>query len=242
MQALKHLDPENIVFLDIETVSQQPDFQSLDTDWQHLWEKKAKSLSKNNELPDELYERAGIYAEFGKIICIGVGFLRGYGSGYKLRVKTFSGDDEKSLLNDVARLLDSRFHGSQFLLCAHNGKEFDFPYIARRMMIHGISLPSLLDMSGKKPWEVQHIDTMELWKFGDYKNFTSLNVLAHLFQIPTPKDDIDGSQVGHVYWKENNLQRIADYCVKDVVTLTRVFLKFMNGSELPDDCIENADS
>lgn len=241
MQALKNLDPSNIVFLDIETVSQSRNFASLGEDWQALWEKKSKSLSKNNELPDELYERAGIYAEFGKIVCIGVGFLRNYGDGQKLRVKAYYGDDEKLILQDFAHLLQSHFHGNQFLLCAHNGKEFDFPYIARRMMVHGLELPALLDMAGKKPWEVAHLDTMELWKFGDFKNFTSLNVLAHLFGIPTPKDDIDGSQVGAVYWNDGDTKRIANYCCKDVITLTRLFLKFRGEKLLEDTNIEVAD-
>lgn len=241
MQALKNIDPANIVFLDIETVSQNKDFGDLSPEWQQLWEKKSKSLAKNNELPEEMYERAGIYSEFGKIVCIGVGFLRSYGDGFKLRIKAFSGHDEKQVLLDFAELLNRHYHGNQFLLCAHNGKEFDFPYIARRMMIHGIELPSLLDMAGKKPWEVAHLDTMELWKFGDYKNFTSLNVLAQLFGIPTPKDDIDGSQVGTVFWVNNDLPRITAYCKKDVITLARLFLKFRGENLLPDDKIEYAE-
>jgi uncharacterized protein YprB with RNaseH-like and TPR domain len=234
MHILKNLDPENIIFLDIETVSAKADFNQLDGEWQALWERKARSLSKSDESADELYERAGIYAEFGKIICIGVGFLRGYGKGYKLRVKAFSGDDEKTLLAEFAELLNSRFHGNQFVLCAHNGKEFDFPYIARRMLVNGLKLPMMLDFAGKKPWEVPHLDTMELWKFGDFKNFTSLNLLAHLFHVPTPKDDIDGSMVGDVYWKENNLERIAAYCKKDVITLARLLLCF-RGEGFPGD-------
>jgi len=234
MQILKNLDPENILFLDIETVSAVNNFDSLDEDWKSLWGKKAKSLAKGDETAAEIYERAGIYAEFGKIICIGIGILRPNNSEFKLRVKCISGDDEKQVLLEFAELLNSRYHGNQFVLCAHNGKEFDFPYIARRMMIHGINLPRLLDNAGKKPWEVAHVDTMELWKFGDFKNFTSLNVLAHLFGIPTPKDDIDGSQVGHVYWVENNLNRIATYCKKDVITLARLFLKF-RGDTFPGD-------
>lgn len=241
MQILKNLNPENIIFLDIETVSSVRDYDALPEDWQHLWDRKAKSLAKQDESPAEIYERAGIYAEFGRIICIGVGVLRGYNDEYKLRVKAISGDDEKQVLEDFANLLRTRFMGNQFVLCAHNGKEFDFPYIARRMMVHGIKLPQQLDFAGKKPWEVPHIDTMELWKFGDFKNFTSLNLLAHLFGIPTPKDDIDGSQVGAVYWQDNDLQRIATYCKKDVITLARLLLKFRGNNFPPDELIEHAD-
>jgi uncharacterized protein YprB with RNaseH-like and TPR domain len=241
MQILRNLDPENILFLDIETVSEKNNFGALDPDWQALWEKKAKSLTKAEETPDSLYERAAIYAEFGKIICIGIGILRPNNDGYKLRVKAISGDDEKAILTEFAELLNGRYHGNQFLLCAHNGKEFDFPYIARRMLVHGIKLPLMLDIAGKKPWEVAHIDTMDLWKFGDFKNFTSLNVLAHLFGIPTPKDDIDGSQVGRVYWQEHDLPRIATYCKKDVITLCRLFLKFRGDIYPADEQIEHAD-
>jgi DNA polymerase elongation subunit (family B) len=152
--------------------------------------------------------------------------LRRGKDGLQFRVKSYCAEDEGTLLHEFANLLNRSFNGSQYLLCAHNGKEFDFPYLARRMMVHGIALPKLLDIQGKKPWEVQHLDTLELWKFGDRKSFTSLNLLAHLFDIPTPKDDIDGSMVGAVYWQENDLDRIARYCCKDVITLARVFLKF----------------
>ncbi|MBS3914508.1 MAG: 3'-5' exonuclease [Bacteroidetes bacterium] len=238
MKVLKNLDVSNIVFLDIETVSQQQEYEVLENDWKLLWDKKAKALAKNEESAEEVYERAGIYAEFGKIICIGVGVLREFGDGYKLRVKTFSGDDEKILLKEFADMLNGHYHGHQFLLCAHNGKEFDFPYLSRRMLVHGIVLPQLLDNAGKKPWEVPHLDTMELWKFGDYKNFTSLNLLAKIFDIPTPKDDIDGSQVGSVYWQDHDLERIALYCSKDVITLTRLFLKFRGEGFLEDERVE----
>lgn len=234
MQILKNIDPERIVFLDIETVSAKADYDQLSDEWKALWDKKARALSKADETPDDLYERAGIYAEFGRIVCIGVGFLRAYNDGYKLRIKAYAGHDEKALLQDFATLLNSHFHGNQFVLCAHNGKEFDFPYIARRMLIHGLKLPMLLDFAGKKPWEVPHLDTMELWKFGDFKSFTSLVLLAQLFGIPTPKDDIDGSQVGDVYWKENNLERIITYCKKDVITLSRLLLRF-RGDQYPGD-------
>ncbi|MBL7812822.1 MAG: 3'-5' exonuclease [Bacteroidetes bacterium] len=235
MHALKQMDMANVLFLDIETVPAYKSFSELSPDWQDLWARKARFMMKNDETPDMLYEKASIYAEFGKVIVIGVGVLRGFDSSYKLRVKTYAGHDEKAVLADFAGLLNSHYHGNQFMLCAHNGKEFDFPYLARRMMVHGIPLPFLLDTAGKKPWEVPHLDTMELWKFGDFKNFTSLNLLAHLFGIPTPKDDMDGSQVGPVYWQENDLDRIATYCRKDVVTLAQLMLRFRGESLIPDE-------
>jgi uncharacterized protein YprB with RNaseH-like and TPR domain len=222
---LEKIDIENVLFLDIETVPAFPDYKQLSERMQKLWDKKAERLSTygntqvENNSPEELYSRAGIYAEFGKIICISVGvFLKG-----EFRIKSFSGHDEKALLTEFADLLNKRYNRQEHLLCAHNGKEFDFPYMARRMLIQGITIPHILDLSGKKPWEVSHLDTMELWKFGDYKNYTSLDLLAAIFGIPTPKDDIDGSQVAEVYYKENDLQRIVHYCTKDVLTVAQVF-------------------
>ena len=237
MEILKHIDLENIVFIDIETVSAQRQFDDLDSDWKSLWERKAKMLIRGEESVADIYERASIYAEFGKVICIGVGFLRRGSDGIVLRVKSIHGHDEFEVLSELANLLNRSFNGMPYLLCAHNGKEFDFPYLARRMMVNGIVLPKLLDMPGKKPWEIPHLDTMELWKFGDYKSYTSLNLLAHLFHIPTPKDDIDGSMVGAVYCTDNDLERIAKYCSKDVITLVRVFLKFRGEKTLPEENI-----
>lgn len=214
---------EQILFLDIETVSQKEFFEDLPEDWQSLWDEKTQ-WQRQEQGPEEFYpHRAGILAEFGKVVCISCGFLRKEQEGYKLRVKSFEGEDEKRLLSDFADLLAGAL--KHYYLCAHNGKEFDFPYLCRRMLIQGIALPPLLNISGKKPWEVPFIDTLELWKFGDRKNYTSLKLLAAVFDIPTPKDDIDGSMVGAVYWQSHDLERIVRYCEKDVLTLAKVYLK-----------------
>lgn len=230
---------QNILFLDIETVSQYHEYESVPPEWQKLWDKKTESLRKNNENSSaELYPRAAIYAEFGKIICISCGIISGSGENKKLIVKSFYGNDEVVLLQEFADMLHSWGNGRDKFLCAHNGKEFDFPYLCRRMIINNIKLPEILMIGGKKPWEITHIDTMELWKFGDYKSYTSLSLLALALGIPTPKDDIDGSMVGDVYWKEKNLERVVTYCQKDVITLARVYLRFNNESFLSDDNIE----
>ncbi len=216
----------NILFLDIETVPQYPVFEKAEETYQKLWEDKAKFLIKSEEdTPASVFERAGIYAEFGKIVCISVGIINDRGPKRELRIKSYANEDEAALLKEFNTLLDKHFSGDEHLLCGHNGKEFDFPYIARRMLIHGMSLPRILDIAGKKPWEIKHLDTMQMWKFGDFKNFTSLKLLAHVFGLPTPKDDIDGSQVAGVFWEEKNLPRIVTYCEKDVVTLVQVFLR-----------------
>jgi uncharacterized protein YprB with RNaseH-like and TPR domain len=220
---LDHIDIHNILFLDIETVPQHPLYGEAQEEMRKLWEKKSKNLIKDDSTPETFYKNAGIYAEFGKIVCISCGYLN---SENKFRIKSFCGDDEKKLLMDFAEMLNTHFAAPDKLLCAHNGKEFDFPFIARRMVINGIKLPNVLNNAGKKPWEVNHIDTMELWKFGDYKSYTSLLLLATILGIPTPKDDIDGSMVWEVYWKEKNLQRIATYCQKDVLTVAQIFLRF----------------
>jgi len=186
----------------------------------------------------EVYERAGIYSEFGRIICISVGYMKEK-DPYALRLKSFYGDDEKLILTEFSALL-ARFAkpGKEALLCAHNGKEFDYPYIARRMVIHGLELPDLLNIAGKKPWEVKLLDTMDLWKFGDYKNYTSLELLTSVLGIPTPKDDIDGSMVAGIYYKEKDLLRIVRYCEKDVIAIVQVLLRFMNKPGVSSDRIE----
>jgi DNA polymerase elongation subunit (family B) len=113
-------------------------------------------------------------------------------------------------------------------LCAHNGKEFDFPYLSRRMLVNSITLPSLLHLSGAKKWEVPHLDTMEMWKFGDYKHYTSLDLLLALFNIPSSKSEMDGSKVNGVYYQEKDLKKIATYCVSDVVAIAQLYLKMKN--------------
>lgn len=222
---LKNLKLENVLFLDIETVPQTSDFSELNEKFKYLWEKKAEILKRNNpdSTADQLYSSAGIYAEFGKIVCISCGFI----NGKEFRIKSFYGDDETILLKEFTEMLHNHYNNSYSLLCAHNGKEFDFPYIARRLLIAGLKIPDILNLAGKKPWEVQHLDTMELWKFGDYKHYTSLELLAEIFNIPTPKDDIDGSMVGHVYWQDKNLDRIVEYCQKDVITIAQLLHRYM---------------
>jgi DNA polymerase elongation subunit (family B) len=225
---LNRISLEKILFLDIETVAQHPEFSDLDANFKKHWEQKASFIAKNEETPQEIYDRAGIYAEFGKIVCISVGVVRTENNEKKLHLKSFYNDDETTLLIDFFEMLNKHYNRKDVLLCAHNGKEFDFPYIARRALVLGISIPEILDMAGKKPWEVPHLDTLQLWKFGDYKHYTSLSLLTTIFNIPTPKDDIDGSMVNEVYWKNNDLKRIAIYCEKDVVALTQLFLRFRN--------------
>ena len=221
------IDLKDILFLDIETVAGQPDFDNLSPRFQALWEKKSSFFREaETQTAEERYSKAGIYAEFGKIVVIAVGyFVISDNEPPKLRIKAFSGHDEKTLLEDFAALIKSNFNTKKTRLCAHNGKEFDFPYIGRRMIINNIPIPEILNLSGRKPWEVPHIDTMELWKFGDYKHFTSLDLLAALFDIESSKDDIDGSQVNDVYYKEKDLERITAYCKRDVSVLVQVYLR-----------------
>ena len=220
-------DLYNILFLDIETVSAEPSFEELSPRFQSLWEKKAKFFRESEtKTASELYEKAGIYAEFGKIVSIAVGyFIPNDKAELRLRVKAFSSHNEKKILETFSQLIDQHFNSKKLRLCAHNGKEFDFPYIGRRMVINAIPIPEVLNLSGKKPWEVAHLDTMELWKFGDYKHFTSLDLLAALFNIDSSKDDIDGSQVNAVYYQDGDLSRIAKYCKRDVAVLAQVYLR-----------------
>ncbi len=231
---LYKLNLENILFLDIETVPESEHYDSLEEIKRQLWEQKSQYQRRDDYTAEEFYERAGIWAEFGKVVCISVGFFNIKPNFRNLRIKSFHGE-EKDILRAFKSLLNDNFSGPKKLLCAHNGKEFDFPYIARRMLIHGIKLPYKLDLFGKKPWEVPHLDTMELWKFGDYKHFTSLKLLANVLGIPSPKEDIDGSMVRQVYYEDQDLERIVRYCEQDVITVAQIILRLRNEELLRED-------
>lgn len=227
---ISKINLENILFLDIETVPEVQHFSDLNEVKQELWEQKSAYQRKDEYTAEEFYERAGIWAEFGKIVCISVGYFNIQGDIRTFRVTSFYGDEIK-ILKDFKNLLITHFSQAKYLLCAHNGKEFDFPYIARRMIINGITLPYKLNLFGKKPWEVPHLDTLELWKFGDYKNYTSLKLLTNVLGIPSPKEDIDGSQVYDVFYNDNDLDRIVNYCEQDTIAVAQVLLR-LQGEEL----------
>lgn len=227
----------DILFLDIETVPQEENWSLLSKTTQQLFDKKTQYQRKEEFTAKQFYERAGIWAEFGKIICISVGYFVDVKETKQLRITSFFGDDEHTILTDFKTLLDKHFSKKASVLCAHNGKEFDFPFIARRMIVHQIELPKKLNLFGKKPWEIPHLDTLELWKFGDYKHYTSLKLLTSILGVPSPKDDIDGSEVANVYYKEKNLQRIVVYCEKDTVAVAQILLRFNNEPLLKDENI-----
>ena len=224
---ISRLQLENILFLDIETVPQHGHFSDLDPELQQLYADKTEYQRKDEFTAEAFYDRAGIWAEFGKIVCISVGYFHNTEQGRSFRTTSFHGDEKQQLLA-FKKLLTEHYNKPQHVLCAHNGKEFDFPFIARRMIINRIKLPFKLDLFGKKPWEVPHLDTLELWKFGDYKHYTSLKLLTKILNIPSPKTDIDGSQVCGVFYKEKDIQRIVEYCERDVVAVAQIVLRLRN--------------
>ncbi len=234
---LKDLHPENLFIFDIETVPGKKNHEELSEPLQQLWEDKVGRFRKEDDDKSAYYfSKAGIFAEFGKVIVISCGYLIKQDGAYRLRVKTFSDHDEKKLLRDFSDLLHKLTQQNpRYQLCGHNIKEFDVPWLCRRMLINGIELPDFLDLYGKKPWETNFVDTLELWKFGDFKNYTSLNLLAAILDVPSPKDDIDGSKVGAVYWQENDLARIAKYCSKDVVAVAQVIMRLKGMDLLRED-------
>ena len=230
---LKKIKLENILFLDIETVPLFAEYSKLGETEKILWEQKTNYQRKDEFTPEEFYDRAGIWAEFGKIVCISVGHFVLTGDIRNFRVKSFFGE-EKDILNDFKNLLETHFSKPYHLLCAHNGKEFDFPFIARRMIINHIDIPFKLNLFGKKPWEVPHLDTLELWKFGDYKTYTSLKLMTNVLGVPSPKDDIDGSEVRDVFYKDQDIDRIIRYCEKDTIAVAQIILRLRNEELLVD--------
>lgn len=234
---LEKIDLKKLLVIDIETVPQYSNYDELPQVWKDLWAKKMQRELKEGLTADGLYHRAGIYAEFGKIICICAGFFYGDGDVLSFKVKAFCGEDEKKLLTDFSGLLNKNYNTPEHVLCGHNSREFDFPYIARRCLASGLQIPGILDNAGKKPWEVQHIDTLDLWKFGDYKSFSSLDLLAAVFGIESPKADMDGSIVWSVYWADKDIERIKNYCMRDVVTVAQLLLRFKGLELLKEDNI-----
>ena len=240
---------DKILFLDIETVPQTASIDELSPEMKHLWEDKfaiikARMPEKYSEeaTADYGYQNgAGIYAEFAKSVCISVGVIYFKGNEKHIRTKSFAGDDEVKLLREFALMASKFLVSAQHYVCGHNIKEFDIPFICRRMLVNGITIPNALDVSGKKPWETSFIDTLELWKFGDFKNYTSLKLLTAIFGIPTPKDDIDGSQVASVYYNEQDVNRISLYCEKDVVATAQVYLRLCGEQTILPEHIEHAD-
>jgi 3'-5' exonuclease len=227
-----------ILFLDIETVRGAKNYAELTEGMRNMWESKAQYIQME-DLPDaeaKYYERAGIFAEFGKVVCISFGFVYWQNEKPMMRIKSFFGENEPEILIQLRQLLDTKF--ADWRLCAHNGKEFDFPYLCRRFLINQIPIPKVLQIQGKKPWEISHLDTMELWKFGDYKNYTKLELLCNVFGVPTPKDEMDGSLVGKVFWEDNDPAKIARYCEKDVIATIQVFLKYCLLPLIPESNIQ----
>ena len=231
---IEKINLNNILFLDIETVPQQEHYNDLDDEMKELWQHKTQYQRKEDYTPEDFYERAGIWAEFGKIVCLSVGYFVNKGDIRNFRVTSFFGE-EKKILKDFASLLNNHFNLTQHVLCGHNAKEFDIPFIARRMIINQMAIPNKLNLFGKKPWEISHLDTLELWKFGDYKHFTSLKLLTKILDIPSSKGDIDGSQVAKVYYMDKDIDRIVTYCEKDVIAVAQIFLRLRREDLLVED-------
>ena len=219
---------ENFLIIDIETVSAQKKFASMTVEWQKLWEEKTMRTLPENSTAEEYYpQRAAVMAEFAKVVCISLGYFKKEGKQYNLRVKSIALHDEKLLLQqfiETVNQLEAIHH--RWCFTGHNIKEFDIPFLCRRLLVNDIAIPPYLDFQNMKPWETNLVDTFQYWRFGDFKNYTSLKLLAASLNVPSPKDDIDGSKVGQVYWEENNLDRIALYCQKDVATVANIILRF----------------
>ena len=230
---------EDFLIIDIETVSQQAGFELLTDSWKQLWKDKVERNLPENISPGEYYpQRAGVMAEFAKVVCISLGYFKKEQEKYQLRVKSIYNIEEKELLASFTQTVDQLYAGyNNWNFTGHNIKEFDVPFLCRRLLVNGLAIPPYLDFQNMKPWETNMVDTFQYWRFGDYKQYTSLKLLAAALNVPSPKDDIDGSMVGDVFWKENNIERIAAYCQKDVVTVANIICRFKNLPLLNDDQI-----
>jgi predicted PolB exonuclease-like 3'-5' exonuclease len=227
---MQNISLDNLLLIDIETVPQFSSFDLLDDHWQQLWEEKTQRSLPDFTSAAEFYpQRAGVMAEFAKIVCISIGYFIKQGAMLQIRVKSFYGDDEKKLLQDfISTVNQMEAKNNKWCFAGHNIKEFDIPFICRRLLINGLTIPRYIDFQNMKPWDTNMVDTFQYWRFGDYKNYTSLKLLAAALGVPSPKDDIDGSMVADVYWNEKNVERIAVYCQKDVVTTGNIILRFKN--------------
>jgi uncharacterized protein YprB with RNaseH-like and TPR domain len=235
---IKDLKLENILFLDIETVPVRESFDDLSTNMKKLWETRSASFRTEGEEASGVWPKAGLYAEFGRIVCISAGIFSRLAKPRRFRIKSFYAEDEKEILSEFGELVESFRKPGELKLCAHNGKAFDFPFLARRFVVGGLKLPRVLDIAGKKPWELDFIDTLELWKFGEFRHYASLALLAEVLGVSNPKDDLDGSQVAEVYYREKDLERIVRYCEKDVLAVAQVLLRLSGEALIPEENVE----
>lgn len=233
------IKPEQLLLIDIETVPLYKSYDELPDKLKPLWDRKSLQINPDESNTANMFsERAGIYAEFGKIICISLGYLIKKDSNYQLKVKTLASNDEKELLKDFIQICNKFFTQATMQFCGHNIREFDIPYICRRTLINRLDLPNiLLDLQQKKPWENPMLDTLQFWKFGEYKNFVSVDLLATILEIESPKYDINGSDVARVYWQENDLDRIKNYCNRDIVTVAQILMRLIGKPLLAEDSI-----
>lgn len=236
---MQNISIENLFLIDIETVSCHQRFELLTDEWKDLWTEKIYKSLPDNTTPEEYYpKRAGILAEFAKVVCISIGYIKIENDIPQLRIKSFYSEDEKEILEkfiDTVCQLQSK--NNKWCFTGHNIKEFDIPFLCRRILVNNILIPDCFNFQAMKPWDVPVLDTLHLWRFGDFKHYTSLKLLAATLGVPSPKDDIDGSQVGEVYWTEKDVKRIAHYCQKDVATVANIILRFKNLPLLTDEQI-----
>lgn len=227
---MQNISIENLFLIDIETVSCCENYELLTDDWKELWTEKIYKNLPDNTTPEEYYpKRAGIMAEFAKVVCISIGYIKKEDDIMQLRIKSFYSEDEKEILEKfIETVCQMQTKNNNWCFTGHNIKEFDIPFLCRRILVNNICIPDCFNFQSMKPWDVPLLDTLHLWRFGDYKHYTSLKLLAATLGVPSPKDDIDGSQVGEVFWKEKDLKRISFYCQKDVATVANIILRFKN--------------
>lgn len=227
MKFLKQFDPENMLFIDIETANLVKELEK-GTPLYDSWAYKVRygswtgeKYSTDEVTPEELYKtKASLFAEFSRVACISIGMIK----DGKIKIRSYKDKDEQKLLYDFANATNAlQAKYPKLVLAGHAITTFDNPFLMRRMLINGIELPAPFDIAHLKPWETQVIDTLTLWKGQSYYSASLINITT-AFGLPSPKDEMDGSEVNEAF-HSGKLDEIATYCEKDVFALANVVLK-----------------
>ena len=223
-----------ILFIDIETVGVEPDWETLIKNQEPLsfqfrnyfdWFQKRFPEDADKPIEQMFVNRAALVPEFARIACVSVAFVTDKG---ETKMQSFTDSDEKKLLVDVQKLL-KKVSELGFYLCGHNVKGFDIPMLAKRMIINGILPPKILPGHDTKPWEIKAFDTKEFWQFNNYQTIASLELMCVVLGVESSKTmEVTGNKVHEAFWVKKDYEGIKKYCEKDVSVLIDVIHKLVS--------------